>query len=79
MFLEDCKDDCKKLSYGTVILADEASYNVKTLKFSHVITCLTQLMGPEEVVKSIRPKIEKWSKNECWKMKNSEIWQSSGD
>jgi hypothetical protein len=40
-FMADHGDECKKLGRGFVVLVDESSYNVKTQKFSHDITCIT--------------------------------------
>jgi copper chaperone CopZ len=70
-FMEDHGDECKKIGRGFVVLVDESSYNVKTKKFSHDTTCITQLMGPEEVITSLKEKVDKWNKNECWKNKDT--------
>lgn len=70
-FMADHGDECKKIGRGFVVLVDESSYNVKTQKFSHEITCITQLMGPEEVINSLKEKADKWNRNECWKNKDT--------
>ena len=70
-FMADHGDECKKIGRGFVVLVDESSYNVKTQKFSHEITCITQLMGPEEVINSLKEKADKWNKSECWKNKDT--------
>jgi hypothetical protein len=69
--MADYGDECKKLGRGFIVLVDEASYNVKTQKFSHDITCITQLMGPQDVMDSLKEKAEKWNKNESWKNKDT--------
>jgi len=64
-------DECKKLARGFVVLVDESSYNVKTQKSSHNMTCITQLMGPQGVIDSLKGKADAWNKSECWKNKDT--------
>jgi hypothetical protein len=44
--MADNGDECGKLGRGFIVLVDESSYDVKTQKSKHDISCITQLMGP---------------------------------
>ena len=70
-FMVENSDECKKLARGFIVLVDEATYDVRTHKSTHDITCITQLMGQQAVCDSLKEKAEKWNKNECWKNKDT--------
>ena len=54
-------DECKKLVRGFVVLVDESTYDVKSHKSTHDITCVTQLMGQQDVLDDLKEKAEKWN------------------
>ena len=70
-FMADNGDECGKLGRGFIVLVDESSYDVKTQKSKHDISCITQLMGPQEVIDSLKAKADKINKNACWKNKDT--------
>lgn len=70
-FMADNGDECVKLGRGFIVLVDESSYDVKTQKSKHDISCITQLMGPQEVIDSLKAKADKINKNACWKNKDT--------
>jgi hypothetical protein len=69
--MADNGDECGKLGRGFIVLVDESSYDVKTQKSKHDISCITQLMGPQEVIDSLKAKADKINKNACWKNKDT--------
>lgn len=57
----DNSEECKKLARGFVVLVHESIYDVRTHKSTHDITCITQLMGQQVVLDSLKEKAENWN------------------
>ena len=66
IFTEENQSDIKKLSTWELHFVDDATYNVKTGKFTHNIRSNAYIFGPQETVTAFNEKVDIWNKNQCW-------------
>ena len=65
--MEANKDVCSEFQRAFLVLVHEGTFNVKDDKWSHKLTCHTELFGKQESIDKAKEFLDSVRKNDVWK------------
>lgn len=68
--MEDNAAAFKAFQRAFLVLVKESSYSVAESKWSHKVTCHSQLFGKQDNIDSAKPLLEAVNKNDVWENEN---------